>query len=87
MNVVISDHAAFQIARRGIRTALVMETAQSPQQIVESREGRAIYQSHYVDRTSGRTHLIRVVVERQADTLYVVTAYRTSKIEKYWKRG
>ena len=84
-DVVISDHAAFQIVRRCIALEVVRKVAQSPQQVVRSRKGKMICQSLDVDRLSGKTYLIRVVVERRADSLYVLTVYRTSKIEKYWQ--
>jgi hypothetical protein len=33
----------------------------------------------------GRRYLVRVIVDVEQDPPVVVTAYRTSKIEKYWK--
>jgi hypothetical protein len=29
--------------------------------------------------------LLRVVVEQHPDAVFVVTVYRTSKVEKYWQ--
>lgn len=30
--------------------------------------------------------LLRVIMEKRADSLVVITAYRTSKIDKYWRK-
>jgi len=34
---------------------------------------------------SGKEYLVRAFVEINRDQIEVVTAYRTSKIEKYWR--
>ena len=50
----------------------------------KERPGKQIYQSK-VDFGTGKTYLVRIVVAGDADPPVVVTLYRTSKIEKYWK--
>jgi hypothetical protein len=80
--IQISSHARFEMARRGISTADVIRTVRHPGQVVPSIKGRGIYQS-LIGR-AGRL-LLRVVVKETGDTYLVVTAYKTSKIAKYWR--
>jgi hypothetical protein len=53
--------------------------------VVSSERGRLIHQSLVGEPHSGRQMLLRVVIEVDEDRLFVVTAYKTSKIEKYWR--
>jgi hypothetical protein len=73
------------MARRSIPNAMVETVLNGPEQRVpdESHAGRWIYQSR-VRFDDGKLYLLRIVVtEEEPQT--VVTAYRTSKIEKYWR--
>jgi hypothetical protein len=81
-DAVISDHAAFQMARRGISVALLKGVLQHPEQVVEARPGGVILQSRI--RIGAQTQLVRVFVDVDMSPAQVVTAYRTSKIDKYW---
>ncbi len=74
----IGWHARFEMRRRHIKRAEVTATIRSPGQIVPSRKGREIYQS-----LTG-SMLLRVVVKEDKNVYHVVTAYRTSKVRKYW---
>ena len=49
----------------------------------ESRTGRWIRQSR-LRFEDGRMYLLRVVVAEDEQPPVIITAYRTSKIEKYW---
>lgn len=87
MDVVISKHALFELARRQISEALVRNTAQNPQQVTELAEARTICQSKYYDPVEEKEMLLRVIYEKRYDTIYIITAYKTSKIDKYWETG
>lgn len=87
MGVVISEHARFEMVRRRISEEVVMNVTQDPQQIVELGKKRKVCQSKYYDPAGGKEMLLRVICEERYGTLFVVTAYRTSKVEKYWKKG
>jgi len=50
---------------------------------VPERRGRKAYQSQ-VD-FHGKIFLVRAIVDESVDPASVVTAYRTSKISKYWR--
>lgn len=84
-SLVISDHARFEMQRRQVPEDVLRRVALAPQQVVSSEKGRVIHQSRIEDPLSGRPMLLRVVVEERQDELFVVTAYKTSKVEKYWK--
>ena len=78
----ISGHARFEMGRRGISRADVPRVIRSPGQVLPSVQGRRIYQNHI---GPARRLLPRVVVKEDADAYHVVTAYKTTKIAKYWK--
>ena len=78
----ISDHAATEADRRGIPRDVLDAVLQVPQQIVPERRGRKAYQSRVDFR--GKIFLVRAIVDESVDPARVVTAYRTSKISKYW---
>ncbi|MBI4602142.1 MAG: DUF4258 domain-containing protein [Planctomycetes bacterium] len=80
--VIVSGHARFEMRRRGIREAQVVGVVRLPGQVVPSRKGRHVYQAKIA---SGKM-LLRVVVREDTSAYHVITAYKTSKVAKYWKR-
>ena len=58
-----------------------------PEQAEEARPGRVVYQSRFERGEEGRVYLLRVVVDIDREPAEVVTAYWTSKVEKYWRSG
>ena len=85
MDFRLSRHAEWEMSRRGIPLALVQTVMEHPEQrlIDESRTGRRIYQSQ-LPFENGKMYLLRVVVDEGDQPPVIITAYRTSKIEKYW---
>jgi hypothetical protein len=84
----IKDHARFQMKRRQISEDQVRQVRQvltAPQQIIEKEGSRYIYQSKLFLPILGKERLFRVVVDTRHEPVEVVTAYRTSKIAKYWR--
>jgi hypothetical protein len=81
----LSRHAEWEMTRRGIPLALVRAVMDHPEQRVAdgSRTGRWIYQSR-LRFEDGKMYLLRVVVAEGEEPPVVITAYRTSRIEKYW---
>ena len=77
----ISEHAGFEMRRRGIKRADVIATVRNPGQVVPSIKGRQIFQSLI---GSADQMLLRVVVKESPEAYYVVTVYKTSKVDKYW---
>lgn len=85
VRVTLSDHARKQMVRRGLDERLVRQVASSPDQIISVRPGREIRQSLLTLPPEGRTYVIRVFVDTADEGNIVVTAYRSSKIGKYWR--
>lgn len=80
---VVTEHAHFEMQRRSISEDQIDAVLKSPQQSVELRKGRWVLQSKFTQ--SQRQFLIRVFVDVDRAPAEVVTAYKTSKIEKYWR--
>jgi hypothetical protein len=85
MDFRLSRHAEWEMARRGIPLAVVQAVMACPEQRLadESRAGRWILQSRFRFE-DGKMYLVRVVVAEHEQPPVIVTAYRTSKIAKYW---
>ncbi len=82
---IFTDHALSEMARRQIIENDVKSVLAKPEQTEMVREGRAVYQSRLEMGEPPETYLIRVFVDINPRPPYVVTVYRTSKIEKYWR--
>ncbi len=85
MNFRLSQHALDEIERRGISRDLLDQVLQNPQQILPERDGKKIYQSQ-VEFGESKLFLLRAIVNDAVEPAVVVTVYRTSKIEKYWRQ-
>ncbi len=84
MNFRVSNHAREEMERRGIPQVLLDAVLNTPQQVVSEREGKKAYQSQ-VDFGQGKVFLLRAIVADGVDPAVVITVYRTSRIEKYWR--
>ncbi|MCC7117202.1 MAG: DUF4258 domain-containing protein [Anaerolineales bacterium] len=82
---VFTDHALNEMARRQITEDDVKIVLAKPEQMEMVREGRAAYQSRLEMGEPSKTYLLRVFVDIDLVPPFVVTVYRTSKIEKYWR--
>jgi hypothetical protein len=81
---VFSRHAREEIARREIPEEVVMDVLRDPEQTVALPNRRRVLQSRVT--MEGRLYLVRVIVAAQDSEQLVVTAYRTSKLDKYWRK-
>ncbi len=82
---VFTDHALIEMARRGISQEQVRNVLAHPEQTEWIREGRAVYQAKHNMGEPPKIYLLRVFVDIDRKPPHVVTVYRTSKIEKYWR--
>ncbi|UCC85670.1 MAG: DUF4258 domain-containing protein [Anaerolineales bacterium] len=80
-----TDHARFEMERRRISEAQIVQVLSAPEQVEIVRPSRAVYQSRVDYGAPPRTYLIRVLVDMDRQPPEVVTAYRTSKVGKYWR--
>ncbi len=80
---ILTAHARFEMARRGIAESLVRRILAAPEQRETVRPGRDIFQSRV--KMEGKRYLVRVIVDVDRNPAEVVTVYRTSKVNKYWR--
>ena len=83
--MIFTPLAIAEASRRGISETTLLQVATTPEQRIQVRSDREIRQSRIIDAASGKLQLVRVVVELGAGEDTVVTAYRTSKLRKYWR--
>ena len=81
----LTDHARLEMTRRQISEAEVESVLAAPEQTECVRAGRAVYQSRIEVGEPSKTYLIRVVVDVDRQPSEVVTVYRSSKVQKYWR--
>jgi hypothetical protein len=73
----------FELQRRGLDEAIVGQVLAAPEQREALRPGRDVLQSRL--EMEGKRYLVRVFVDVDRSPAEVVTVYRTSKIDKYWR--
>ncbi len=73
------------MARRGVSEDDVRAVLLAPEQQLPVRTGRVVLQSR-LRNDAGRVYLLRVFVDTDRTPPEVVTAYRSSKITKYWRQ-
>ncbi|MCB0621225.1 MAG: DUF4258 domain-containing protein [Saprospiraceae bacterium] len=83
--IKISTHAREQMDERGISEDMVFDILERPQQTIPEDEEKVIYQSIKFFEEDERDYLVRVFVNIIKFPTLVITVYRTSKIEKYWR--
>ena len=74
-----------EMARRQITEREIAQVLSAPEQVQMVRPGRVVCQSRTELGDFPRTYLIRVFVDVDRQPAQVVTVYRTSKVEKYWR--
>jgi len=84
VNFKLSSHVKEEIKRRNIPLKILESVLENPGQIVPERGEKKAYQSQ-VDFGQGKVFLLRAIVNDSVDPAVVITAYRTSKISKYWR--
>ena len=81
---VITVHATFE-ARRRIDEQTVHAVLSAPEQRLPVRPGRDVFQSRVDVGEPTKRYLVRVFVDIDRSPAEVVTAYMTSRINKYWQ--
>jgi hypothetical protein len=85
MKVIFSEHALFEIEFRKIKKEDIEHLIEHPMQKKLGMKNRIIMQSRYYDNKENKEMVLRVIGEELENEFHVVTVYKTSKIEKYWK--
>ena len=83
MNFVFSKHALEQMVLRGLSKTIIEEVLSKPDEIIKQDE-ITIYQSIVSFIPDGNS-LIRVFINNQTEPNIIITAYKTSKIKKYYE--
>jgi hypothetical protein len=83
MKFQFSKHVLEELEKRKIPQKLVEHALYAPEQKVPEVDDITCYQSRI--EISGRTYLLRVMVNETMNPAVVVTVYRTSKVRKYWR--
>jgi hypothetical protein len=84
MKYRFSLHAEWELERRQIPAAWLDSVLNTPEQRIQSSAETEIRQSRFATQ-DGRIYLLRAVVAVDRDPPVVVTVYRTSKVQKYWR--
>lgn len=84
MRLLISRHAEDEMVRRQIPREWLGSVLEKPEQRVPHPGGKEVLQSRFTS-ADGKMYLLRIVVAIEKEPPVVVTVYRTSKIEKYWR--
>jgi hypothetical protein len=84
MNILFSEHAIFEMNRRKIRREDIENLVKNPQQKLAGKKNRIIIQGRYLDKDQNNEMLLRIIGEEFEGSFYVITTYKTSKIDKYW---
>ena len=82
-NYVITQHAKLEFLRRDLAESIIKSVLSNPDQRMDIRKGRVVLQSRVT--LEGKQYLVRIFVDIDRQPAEVVTAYRTSKISKYWR--
>ncbi len=88
LKVRFTEHSLEQVERRKISIEVLEKVITNPDQkfVDKDDRDRKICQSKIFDNL-GRQKLLRAVIEETGKEIVVVTAYITSKIEKYWSEN
>lgn len=87
MKIVFSEHALFEMEFRKINKEEVERLIENPMQKLPAKKNRIIMQKRYNDDMEHKEMLLRVIGEELENSFHVITVYKTSKIEKYWKEN
>ena len=83
--IVFTDHALFEMKHRGLPREIIEKIITEPEQQWEVRKGRMVLQSRIPFGDTAEIYLVRVFMDIDRNPPEIVTAYKTSKIEKYWR--
>jgi len=85
VKIIFSEHVLFEIERRKLDRKKIEHIIQFPDQEIPAKKDRVVRQGIFHDKNDNKKRILRVVGERLQDSFYVITAYKSSKIKKYWK--
>lgn len=81
--MLLSNHARKQLKERNISLELVAKALSAPEETISADDGRTIF--HYRFKEDEKTYILRVIAENIKSDWLIITVYKSSKIEKYWR--
>ena len=78
------ENVIFRANRRNIEKEEIENLVKNPQQKLVAKKNRIIIQGKYLDNSQNKEMLLRIISEELESSFYVITTYKTSKIDKYW---
>ncbi len=79
----LSKHCLEELERRKLSQSLVERVLQAPEQKTSEPYNVTCFQTRV--EIGGKPYLLRVMVNETVNPPVAITAYRTSKIAKYWR--
>jgi uncharacterized protein DUF4258 len=83
VDYILTEHAIRELRRRGLEKHDMDGVLRNPDQRLDVRPGRVVLQSK--TQQDGTEYLLRIFVDIDRNPAEVVTAYRISKVAKYWR--
>ncbi|MBI5634717.1 MAG: DUF4258 domain-containing protein [Nitrospirae bacterium] len=80
-----TEHALTNFKDREIPKEVVEQALTQPEKIEAGHSERQIYMKRYQDAVLDQEMLLRIIVEESETEMVVITAYKTSQIERYLK--
>ncbi|MCC5942197.1 MAG: DUF4258 domain-containing protein [Balneolaceae bacterium] len=80
-NLEFSNHATARCAARGIRQEEIIDAIQNHDRVINESDCKRIYQKVFTQNNNRL--LLRVFVNRCKKPMLIITAYKTSKLDKY----
>ena len=84
MKFILLRHLKEQAKEREIDIKIIEAALSNPEQIVPKPTGLKVAQNKFFDKN--KEYVIRVVFREEKDLRVEITAYKTSKIKKYWRK-
>jgi len=84
MRIQFSEHALERMRSRNLTTDQIKEAIKNPDQQFRNQIGIVIHKI-LNENESPQKLLLRVFYKEDEDRIVIISAYKTSNIEKYWK--
>jgi hypothetical protein len=85
VKIIFSEHVLFEMERRKLDRKEIEHIIQFPDQEILAKKGRVVRQGLFLDKNENKKMILRVIGEKLEDSFYVITAYKSSNLKKYWK--
>ena len=84
MKIQFSEHARERIRSRSLTIDQIEEAIKNPDEQFHNQIGKVIHKVLNEDESKEK-YLLRVFYKEEEDRIFVISAYKTSKVKKYWK--